>query len=89
MPRIAHLTSAHPRHDTRIFVKQCRKLADHGYDVTLVGDAHTTDDSTAHGAPEPAAVIAHTNLYWSWQDAPGRTAAVVDSADIDFAVATS
>jgi nicotinamidase-related amidase len=60
-----------------------------GYDVTLVGDAHTTDDSTAHGAPEPAAVIAHTNLYWSWQDAPGRTAAVVDSADIDFAVAAS
>ena len=60
-----------------------------GYDVTLVGDAHTTDDSTAHGAPEPAAVIAHTNLYWRWQDAPGRTAAVVDAADIDFAVPAS
>lgn len=56
-----------------------------GYDVTLVGDAHTTDDSTAHGAPEPADVIAHTNLYWSWQDAPGRTAAVVETAAVDFA----
>lgn len=36
MPRIAHLTSAHPRFDTRIFVKQCSKLAQAGYEVFLV-----------------------------------------------------
>lgn len=45
MCRIVHLTSAHPRNDIRIFIKQCRTLAAHGYDVTLVvadgkGDAH-------------------------------------------------
>jgi glycosyltransferase involved in cell wall biosynthesis len=34
--RIAHLTSVHSRHDTRIFIKQCRTLAEHGYHVTLV-----------------------------------------------------
>lgn len=36
MRNIVHLTSAHPRRDTRIFVKQCRSLASHGYKVTLV-----------------------------------------------------
>lgn len=48
-----------------------------GYDVTLVTDAHTTTDLTAWGAPPPERVIAHTNLYWSHQAAPGRTAEAV------------
>ena len=34
--RIVHLSSVHSRSDTRIFIKQCRSLAAHGYDVTLV-----------------------------------------------------
>src|SRR5262245_60964490 len=34
-----------------------------GYDATLVGDAHTTEDLTEWGAPPPEQVIAHTNLY--------------------------
>jgi len=55
-----------------------------GYDTTLVGDAHTTEDQTAWGAPPPAQVIAHTNLYWTYQAAPGRTAQVVETKDVDF-----
>lgn len=34
--RVAHLTSAHPRYDTRILVKMCSSLSDCGYDVFLV-----------------------------------------------------
>jgi nicotinamidase-related amidase len=55
-----------------------------GYDVTLVGDAHTTEDQSTWGAPTPDKVIAHTNLYWQFQSAPGRTAAVVDTKDVAF-----
>ena len=55
-----------------------------GYDTTLVSDAHTTEDLTAWGAPPPDQVIAHTNLYWSDQAAPGRTAGTVTTDDVDF-----
>jgi glycosyltransferase involved in cell wall biosynthesis len=34
--RIVHLSSVHSRNDTRVFIKQCRSLASHGHDVTLV-----------------------------------------------------
>lgn len=36
MNRICHLTSAHSRFDTRIFLKECRSLANYGYAVTLI-----------------------------------------------------
>jgi nicotinamidase-related amidase len=55
-----------------------------GYDTTLVSDAHTTEDLTAYGAPPPEQVIAHTNLYWSFQEAPGRIAGTVPAAEVDF-----
>ncbi|GAA1745122.1 cysteine hydrolase family protein [Luedemannella helvata] len=55
-----------------------------GYDVTLVGDAHTTEDLSAYGAPGPDAVIAHTNLYWRYQSAPGRQAGTVDTAEVSL-----
>jgi isochorismate hydrolase len=55
-----------------------------GYDATLVSDAHTTEDQTAWGAPPPDQVIAHTNLYWKYQTAPGRTAGTVETKDVDF-----
>lgn len=55
-----------------------------GYDVTLVGDAHTTEDQSAWGAPPPDKIIAHTNLYWQYQAAPGRTAAVTETKDVTF-----
>jgi nicotinamidase-related amidase len=56
-----------------------------GYDVTLVGDAHTTEDASEWGAPPPDKVIAHTNLYWQHHRAPGRTAGVQSTSDVTFA----
>src|SRR3954469_5859645 len=57
-----------------------------GYDATLVGDAHTTEDLSDYGAPTPDKVIAHTNLYWNDHQAPGRSAGTVKTAEVDFAM---
>ncbi|WP_431277101.1 isochorismatase family protein [Leifsonia poae] len=55
-----------------------------GYDATLVGDAHTTEDLSEWGAPTPDLVIAHTNLYWGNHTAPGRKAGTVQTKDVEF-----
>ncbi len=56
-----------------------------GYDATLVGDAHTTEDMRKWGAPIGAAdAIAYTNMYWSFSNAPGRRGSTVSTGDVDF-----
>jgi nicotinamidase-related amidase len=59
-----------------------------GYDAILVSDAHTTEDLSEYGAPAPAQVISHTNLYWAYQSAPGRQAGTVETKDVDFSPAS-
>ena len=60
-----------------------------GYDTVLVSDAHTTEDLSEWGAPPVDQVVAHTNLYWSFQTAPGRTAEVLPAADVSFSAPTA
>ena len=55
-----------------------------GYDATLVSDAHTAWDKSKWGAPPVDQVIAHTNLYWMFTEAPGRTAGTAETAKVDF-----
>ena len=55
-----------------------------GYDTILVSDAHTTEDFSRYGLPPADKVIAHTNMYWGWQAAPGRDASVVETAGVNF-----
>jgi isochorismate hydrolase len=55
-----------------------------GYDTMLVSDAHTTEDFSSYGLPPADKVIAHTNMYWTWQAGPGRTASVVPTAEVNF-----
>ncbi len=57
-----------------------------GYDATLVGDAHTTEDMREWGSPiDPAQAIAYTNLYWSFSSAPGCSGGTVSTVDVEFA----
>lgn len=59
-----------------------------GYDATLVADAHATEDLREWGAGASAEqVIAHTNLSWTWAEAPGRRGEVVPTDEVDFAAA--
>ncbi|MDY6996149.1 MAG: isochorismatase family protein [Actinomycetota bacterium] len=58
-----------------------------GYDTVLVSDAHTAQDKTRWGAPPVEAVVAHTNLYWAHQRAPGRTAGAPTAAEVDLSPA--
>ena len=39
------------------------------------------EDLSAYGAPPPEQVIAHTNLYWTYHQAPGREAGTVSTID--------
>lgn len=54
-----------------------------GYDVTLVADAHTTEDMREWGVPvAPEGAIAYLNVMWQNTSAPDREVAVVNSADV-------
>ncbi|HMO10498.1 MAG TPA: isochorismatase family protein [Actinotalea sp.] len=56
-----------------------------GYDMTLVGDAHTTEDMREWGSPiGPEQAIGYTNLYWSFSSAPGCRGAVVATDEVAF-----
>ena len=55
-----------------------------GYDAMLVSDAHTTENQTEWGAPTPDLVIAHTNLYWTYQTAPDRVGGTTTTKDVYF-----
>lgn len=60
-----------------------------GYDTVLVGDAHTTEDYSELGIPSADGLISFTNVYWTWQAGPERTASVVETSAVDFESSTA
>ena len=56
----------------------------HGFDATLVTDAHTTDDLRPHSPAAPGDVIAHTNLTWRGTSRPGAAGHATPASEIEF-----
>lgn len=74
--RVAHITSAHPRYDTRIFVKECQSLSAAGHEVYLIvadgqGDAVVGDISIVDVGCRPHRV---QRMLFSARDACRRAA---------------
>lgn len=79
---ISHLTSAHPRYDTRIFHKMCRSLANHGYSVNLV-----VADGKGNKTREGVNIIdvgASKGRFDRIRNAPGRVFAKAVALDADL-----
>lgn len=56
MIKVCHMTSAHSPHDTRIFYKECQSLASAGYEVYLVQQGESGEESGVHviGVGQPS-----------------------------------
>jgi glycosyltransferase involved in cell wall biosynthesis len=82
MMKIAHLTSAHPRNDTRIFLKMCSSLASHGNPVTLVVADGKSDEINNDVSIVDAGTS--TGRFNRILNAPGRVLAHALALDADL-----
>ena len=58
----------------------------HGFDVTLVRDAHTTGDAPLPSSVMPGSqIVEYVNDHFASLSYPGRVVRTMDSAEIDFA----
>ncbi len=66
--RVVHMSTVHSAFDTRIFLKECRSLVEHGYSVTLIvpHDCDTAVDGVAISAlPRPKGRLDRmTRVLW-------------------------
>lgn len=58
-----------------------------GYDVTLVSDAHTTEDLRPWSPLTPEQAIGYANLYWTFARNAHAAGDVVSTAEVAFAPA--
>src|SRR5690554_686468 len=78
---VTHLTSVHPRFDTRIFLKQCTSLAKQGHNVSLVvADGKGDEDRAGVSIHDVGASNGRLDRI---RNAPGRVLAKALALDAD------
>lgn len=77
--KVVHLTSVHPRYDTRIFLKECVSLANNGYSVSLVVADGKGDETKSNVAIYD--VNGSTGRIDRIRNAPGRV--LVKALELD------
>lgn len=81
MNKISHLTSVHPRTDTRIFLKECTSLANSGNTVSLVvADGKGNEEKSSVAIYDVGASKGRLNRI---RNAPGRVLAKALELDAD------
>ena len=80
------MTSLRERPNTALLVVDVQNdvVANAYHRDEVIANINILIDFTDYGLPPADKVIAHTNMYWTWQAGPGRTATVVETADVDF-----
>lgn len=69
-PKVCHMTSAHGPFDVRIFLKECKTLANSGYDVVLVAphpNDETSDGVRIRGVNFKASGRVHRMVRTTWE----------------------
>lgn len=86
---ISHLVIAGAQSMACIRVTSHRALAE-GYDLTLVSDAHTTDDLDYQGVTLTAEqIVGYTNLSMQFTNYPGQETRVTPHDTVSFITSTS
>lgn len=78
--KVCHVCSGHTSDDPRVFHKECRSLAQEGYDVHLVAtDKHPTsyksEDVTIHPLPHPKSRLDRIRRRWKVANIAARLSA--------------
>lgn len=79
---VGHLIITGAQSDACVRATSTRALVE-GYDITLVGDAHTTGDAEVDGKVIPAEInVGLVNYATPWIDYPNTTSRVVSHTDV-------
>ncbi|MDQ3612826.1 MAG: cysteine hydrolase [Chloroflexota bacterium] len=83
---VTHLVIVGAQSDACIRATLFRAMSE-GWQVTLVGDCHTTEDAVWEGGELPAEqIVQHLNASVVFLEYPGRVVEVVSHEDVSFSV---